>query len=51
MHGINVYKICQKYVGKRAFGRPRHRWDIQMNLKEMGCEDVDWTHLAQDRGQ
>jgi hypothetical protein len=22
-----------------------------MNLKEIGCEDVEWIHLAQDRGQ
>jgi len=22
-----------------------------MNLREIGCEDVDWIHLAQDRDQ
>jgi hypothetical protein len=22
-----------------------------MDLKEVGCEDVDWMHLAQDRNQ
>jgi hypothetical protein len=22
-----------------------------MNLKETGCEDVNWIHLAQDRDQ
>jgi hypothetical protein len=24
---------------------------IKMDLKEIGCEDVDWIYLAQDRGQ
>jgi len=24
--------------------------NIRMNLKEVGCEVVDWIHLAQDRG-
>jgi hypothetical protein len=32
------------------FGRPRHRWKKNYNiLKETGCENVDWIHLAQDR--
>jgi hypothetical protein len=36
---------------KRPLGRLRHRWDdnIKMYLEGIGCEDVDWTHLAQDR--
>jgi len=27
------------------------RWDdsVKIDRKEMGCEDLDWTHLAQDR--
>jgi hypothetical protein len=25
--------------------------NIKMHLKEAGCEDVDWTDLAQDRDQ
>jgi hypothetical protein len=31
----------------------RHRWEdnIKMDRKEKVCDDVDWIHLAQDRGQ
>jgi hypothetical protein len=38
--------------GKRLFERPRRRWEdnIKINLK-MGCEDVGWIHLVQDKGQ
>jgi hypothetical protein len=34
-------------------GRPRSRWEdnIRMDLTEIGCEDVDWMHLDQDRNQ
>jgi hypothetical protein len=33
--------------------RPRFRWEnnIKMNLKEIGCDCVDWIHLVQDRDQ
>jgi hypothetical protein len=32
-----------------SLGRPRHRWEdnIKMDLKETGCDDVDWFHMAQ----
>jgi hypothetical protein len=38
---------------KRSLGRPEYRWknDIKMNLKEVGLEDTDRIHLAQDRDQ
>jgi hypothetical protein len=37
--------------GRRPLGRPRRRWedDIKMDLREIGFEDVDWIHLAQNR--
>jgi hypothetical protein len=36
--------------GRRPLVRPRRRWeDIKMDLREIGFEDVDWIHLAQDR--
>ena len=37
--------------GKRPFGRPRYRWEdnIKMDLQELGCGDMDWFKLAQDR--
>jgi hypothetical protein len=38
---------------KRLLGRPRRKWEdnINMDLKEMGCEVVDWFHLVRGRDQ
>jgi hypothetical protein len=38
-------------VWRRPLGRPRRRLedDIKMDFREIGFEDVDWIHLAQDR--
>ena len=47
-----VYTILVgKPKGKRPFGRPRCRWEdnIEMYLQEVGCEVVDWIEMAQDR--
>ena len=47
-----VYKILVgKPETKRPLGRPRRRWEdnIKMDLQEVGCEDVDWIDVAQDR--
>jgi len=32
-------------------GRRRRRWEdnIKMGLQEVGCGDIDWIELAQDR--
>jgi len=32
-------------------GRPRLRWEdnIKMDLQEVGCGDMDWVDLVQDR--
>ena len=40
-----------KAEGKRKLGRPRRRWEnnINIDLKEIGCEGVDCIDLAQDR--
>jgi hypothetical protein len=37
--------------GKRPLGRPRHEWvdNIKMDLTGIGCDDMDWVDLAQDR--
>jgi hypothetical protein len=50
---MNAYIILVRNPeGKRPLGRPRHRYEnIGMDLREIGCEDVDWIHLAQDRDQ
>jgi hypothetical protein len=38
---------------KGPVGTCRHRWEhnINMDLKEMGYEGMDWIHVAQDRDQ
>jgi hypothetical protein len=45
----NTYKILVgKPEGKRPFRRPWHRLEnnIKMDLKGIGCDDVDWIHLT-----
>jgi len=47
-----VYRVLVgKPEGKRPLGRPRSRWEdyIKMDLQEVGCGDMDWIELAQDR--
>jgi hypothetical protein len=50
--GIGVYWVLVgKREGKRSLGRPKHRWEdnINMDLQEVGCGGVDWIEVAQDR--
>jgi hypothetical protein len=50
----NTYRILVgKPEGKRPLGRPRHRWadNIDMDLKEIGWDGVDWIDMAEDRDQ
>jgi hypothetical protein len=42
----NAYKVLvRKPEGKRLIQRHRHRYEdnISMDLREMGCEGVEWT--------
>jgi hypothetical protein len=43
--------LVGKPQGKRPLGRPRRRWDnnINMNLPEVDCGGRDWIQMAQDR--
>jgi hypothetical protein len=50
----NAYmSLVGKPEGKRPLGRPRRRWvdNIRMDLGEVGCGDVNWISLAQDRNR
>jgi 3-oxoacyl-ACP reductase-like protein len=50
--GRGVYRVLvSKYEGERPLGRPRLRWEnnITMDLQELGCVDMDWIDLAQNR--
>jgi hypothetical protein len=55
MEGMKiVYKLLVgKPEGKRVLVRPRSRWEynIIIDLRKAGWEDVDWIYLAQDRDQ
>jgi hypothetical protein len=43
--------LLENLEGKRSLRRPRQRWEdsIRLDLRETGCEVVDWMHLAQER--
>jgi hypothetical protein len=50
--GRGMYRVLVgKPEEKRPLGRPRCRREdnIKMDLKEIGCEFMDWIELAQDR--
>jgi len=43
-----VYGVCvERPVGKRPLGKPRHRWEdnIEMDLQEVGRETMDWISV------
>jgi len=47
-----VYRgLVEKPEGKRQLGRSRRRWEdnIKIDLQEMGCGDINWIDLAEDR--
>jgi hypothetical protein len=43
--------LVGKPEGKRLIGGPNRRWEdnIEMDLREIGLEGVDWIHRAQGR--
>ena len=52
VEGRGVHRVLVgKPEGKRPRGRPRHRWEdnINMDLQEVGCWGMGWVELAQDK--
>jgi len=52
--GRIVYRVLVgRPEGKRPLGRPRCRWEynIKMDLREIGIDEVNWIQLAQERVQ
>jgi len=50
--GRGLYRVLvRKPEEKRPLGRTGRRWEdnINMDLQEMGCGDLDWIELAQGR--
>jgi hypothetical protein len=43
--------LVGKFKGNRPLGKPRRRWEdeVRIDLRVVGCEAVEWIHLAQDR--
>jgi 3-oxoacyl-ACP reductase-like protein len=43
--------LVGKPEGKRPLGRSRRRWEdnTKMDLQEVGCGDIEWIELAQER--
>ena len=47
-----VYRaLLGKLEGRKPLGRPRRRWEdnIKIDIQEVGCVDMDWIELVQDR--
>jgi hypothetical protein len=47
-----VYRVLVgRTEGKRPLGRPRRRWkyNIKMDVREIGIDGANWIRLAQDR--
>jgi hypothetical protein len=50
--GRDMYRVLVGTpVGKRPLGRPRRRWEDNINadLQEVGCGGMDWIELAKDK--
>jgi hypothetical protein len=45
---MHTVLLVANLEGQRPLGRMRHRLEdnIKTDLKEIGCENVDWIHLA-----
>jgi hypothetical protein len=45
--------LVREPEGNRPLGRSTHRWEnkIKLDLREIGCEFVEWLQLAENRDQ
>ena len=50
-YGREERRIQRQPEGKIPLARPRRRWESnnKMDLREVGCEGMDWIELAQVR--
>jgi hypothetical protein len=49
--GRGIYKVLVgRPEGKRPLGIPRRRWEdnINLDIREIGIDGVNWIQLAQD---
>jgi hypothetical protein len=45
----DAYKIlAKKHEVKSPFGRPKRRWEDNIKIGEIGCDDADETNVAKD---
>jgi hypothetical protein len=52
--GRGVYRVLvRRPHGKRPLGRPRRRWEdnINVELRKIGIDGANWIQLDQDRIQ
>jgi hypothetical protein len=49
----NMNKILVGKHDRSLLGSDWHRWEDNMlkDFRTIGCEGVDWRHLARDRGR
>jgi hypothetical protein len=50
---MHVLGTVGRLEGKRPLGRPRRRWEdnIEMDLRGIGIDGANWIRLGQDRVQ
>jgi hypothetical protein len=47
MHGMNIIKNIYRILVTTLLKRTRTSWDIELYLREIGCEDINWYELLQ----
>jgi len=50
--GKCIWGLVGKAEGKSPLGRPRRRWEdiANVDVKVMGCGDVHWVDVPQNKG-